>query len=231
MTPSKSARPVKSTSSPSAKAKGGGGARPVAMPPQEVRIIGGSLRRRKIPVASKPGLRPTPDRVRETLFNWLGQDLTQWRCADVFAGSGALGFEAASRGAAFVQIFESDGQLSRSLEQVTEKLGLGSVVAVRKSDGILGLGQMGKATLDLVFLDPPFDSELMPKALRAAIGALKPQGWLYVESGKAIDLQQTQDHGLRLFRQMKAGQVVAQLFQYVPDSSLGAAIPVAPEAD
>jgi 16S rRNA (guanine966-N2)-methyltransferase len=222
MTPSKSGRPAKSTSPLSGKAKGGGGARPVAVPPQEVRIIGGSLRRRKIPVANKPGLRPTPDRVRETLFNWLGQDLSLWRCADVFAGSGALGFEAASRGASFVQMFESDGQLARSLEQVTEKLGLGSVVAVRKIDGILGLGQVGKASLDLVFLDPPFDSDLMPKALRAALGVIKPQGWLYIESGKAMDQPVAQELGLQLFRQMKAGQVVAQLFQFSP-SAVGSA--------
>ena len=70
--------------------------------PNEVRIIGGQWKRTKLPVADKPGLRPTPDRVRETLFNWLGQDLTGWRCIDAFAGSGALGFEAASRGAAQV---------------------------------------------------------------------------------------------------------------------------------
>ena len=71
-------------------------------PPREVRIIGGQWKRSKLPVADAPGLRPTPDRVRETLFNWLGQDLEGWRCLDVFAGSGALGFEAASRGAAEV---------------------------------------------------------------------------------------------------------------------------------
>jgi 16S rRNA (guanine966-N2)-methyltransferase len=69
----------------------------------EIRIIGGQWKRSKLPVADKPGLRPTPDRVRETLFNWLGQDLTGWRCVDAFAGTGALGFEAASRGAAAVR--------------------------------------------------------------------------------------------------------------------------------
>jgi 16S rRNA (guanine966-N2)-methyltransferase len=78
----------------------------VAARPHEVRIIGGQWKRSKLPVADKPGLRPTPDRVRETLFNWLGQDLTGWRCLDAFAGSGALGFEAASRGAAEVLLLE-----------------------------------------------------------------------------------------------------------------------------
>ncbi|MGH8829544.1 MAG: RsmD family RNA methyltransferase, partial [Polaromonas sp.] len=77
-------------------------------PPGEIRIIGGQYKRTKLPVPNRPGLRPTPDRVRETLFNWLGQDLTGWRCVDVFAGTGALGFEAASRGAAEVLLCEQD---------------------------------------------------------------------------------------------------------------------------
>ncbi len=77
-------------------------------PSHELRIIGGQWKRSKIKVVDKPGLRPTPDRVRETLFNWLGQDLTGWRCVDAFAGTGALGFEAASRGAASVLMLEQD---------------------------------------------------------------------------------------------------------------------------
>src|SRR4051794_32172956 len=84
-------------------------------PPGEIRLIGGLWKRTKLPVADKPGLRPTPDRVRETLFNWLGQDLTGWRCADAFAGTGALGFEAASRGAAEVVLIEQDGVLVSQL--------------------------------------------------------------------------------------------------------------------
>ena len=85
-------------------------------PPREVRIIGGSWKRSKLPVADRPGLRPTPDRVRETLFNWLGQDLSGWRCLDAFAGSGALGFEAASRGAAEAVLLERDPALVALLE-------------------------------------------------------------------------------------------------------------------
>ena len=80
-------------------------------PSHELRIIGGQWKRSKIKVIDKPGLRPTPDRVRETLFNWLGQDLTDWRCVDAFAGTGALGFEAASRGAKSVLMLEQDAQL------------------------------------------------------------------------------------------------------------------------
>src|SRR5438045_9743994 len=90
-------------------------------PPHEVRIIGGVWRRSKLPVADSPGLRPTPDRVRETLFNWLGQDLSGWRCLDAFAGSGALGFEAASRGAAEVLLVERDPRIGRSLRESQQR--------------------------------------------------------------------------------------------------------------
>ena len=86
--------------------------------PHEVRIIGGALQRSKLPVPDKPGLRPTPQRVRETLFNWLGQDLSGWACLDAFAGSGALGFEAASRGAASVVMLERDPELAASLRDL-----------------------------------------------------------------------------------------------------------------
>src|SRR6476659_1690841 len=85
-------------------------------PPHEVRIIGGQWKRTRLPVADKPGLRPTLDRVRETLFNWLGQDLEGWRCLDAFAGTGALGFEAASRGALRVVLLERDAQLVHALQ-------------------------------------------------------------------------------------------------------------------
>src|SRR3954471_8758480 len=95
--------------------------KPVA-PPREVRIVGGLWKRTRLPVLDKPGLRPTPDRVRETLFNWLGQDLAGWRCLDAFAGTGALGFEAASRGAAQVLLVEQDPQLVDQLRVVQRKL-------------------------------------------------------------------------------------------------------------
>ena len=91
----------------------------------EVRIIGGQWKRTKLPVPDKPGLRPTPDRVRETLFNWLGQDLTGWRCVDAFAGTGALGLEAASRGATEVLLVEQDPQLVSQLRALQAKLDAG----------------------------------------------------------------------------------------------------------
>ena len=94
---------------------------PAAKPKGEVRIIGGQWKRSLLPVANLPGVRPTPDRVRETLFNWLGQDLTGWRCADIFAGSGALGFEAASRGAAHVLLVEQQSGLVQQLLSVVQR--------------------------------------------------------------------------------------------------------------
>ncbi|MEO7885888.1 MAG: RsmD family RNA methyltransferase, partial [Polaromonas sp.] len=97
---------------PKPRAKSGKVVGRKTVPPGEIRIIGGLYKRTKLPVPNKPGLRPTPDRVRETLFNWLGQDLTGWRCIDVFAGTGALGFEAASRGAADVLLCEQDPSLA-----------------------------------------------------------------------------------------------------------------------
>src|SRR3954451_9413684 len=90
--------------------------------PHQVRIIGGLWKRTKLDVADRPGLRPTPDRVRETLFNWLGQDLSGWRCVDAFAGTGALGLEAASRGAADVLLVESEGVLVEQLREIVKRL-------------------------------------------------------------------------------------------------------------
>ena len=96
----------------------------------EVRIVGGQWRRSKLPVLDRPGLRPTPDRVRETLFNWLGQDLAGWRCLDAFAGSGALGFEAASRGAAEVLLLDSDAVAVQALDAAKQRLHAAAVLRI-----------------------------------------------------------------------------------------------------
>src|SRR6478609_287709 len=95
--------------------------------PHQIRIIGGDWKRTRLEVPDKPGLRPTPDRVRETLFNWLGQDLGGWRCVDAFAGTGALGLEAASRGAADVLLIEADGELVDLLRSVAKRLAAAQV--------------------------------------------------------------------------------------------------------
>ncbi len=182
--------------------------------PHEVRIIGGQWRRTKIKVADKPGLRPTPDRVRETLFNWLGQDLSGWRCVDVFAGTGALGFEAASRGARDVRLVELDKTLFGQLEQVKAHLGAGAVVVqVARGDGVAALKALGDAALDLVFLDPPFDSALVEPALLAAGQVIAASGWVYLEAPKKWTDETLAPYRLCVHRHLKAGAVHAHLLK------------------
>lgn len=177
-------------------------------PRHEVRIVGGQWRRSLLPVADKPGLRPTPDRVRETLFNWLGQDLTGWRVLDAFAGSGALGFEAASRGAAEALLVEQDAGLVRSLDASRERL-KAERLRVQRGDGLAVL-RAANRRYELVLLDPPFDAGLGPAALAAAARAVVPGGWVYFESGEPAP---TPPAGLRLHRQARAGAVHCALFQ------------------
>ncbi len=149
--------------------------------PHEVRLIGGSLKRSKLPVADRPGLRPTPDRVRETLFNWLGQDLTGWRVLDAFAGSGALGFEAASRGAAEVLLLERDPALARSLQASQARL-QATALRVQATDAIAWMACCPPGRFDLVLLDPPFDADLQVPALAVAAPLLGHGGLLYLEA-------------------------------------------------
>ncbi len=117
------------------------------------------------------GPAPQPDRVRETLFNWLGQDLSGWRCLDAFAGTGALGFEAASRGAASVQLVESDAALVAQLHTLQQRL-QATAMRVQRGDGVAALKQAAPASLDLVLLDPPFDSDFFARPCR-----LRPRRW------------------------------------------------------
>jgi 16S rRNA (guanine966-N2)-methyltransferase len=178
--------------------------------PKEVRIIGGQWKRTKLPVADKPGLRPTPDRVRETLFNWLGQDLTGWRCIDVFAGTGALGLEAASRGAAQVLLVEQDPGLVSQLRALVQKLSAHGV-SVQRANGLSVLKQQPAASLDLVFLDPPFDAKLYESALKAAAPALAGDGYIYLEAPEAWDEGRLAGFGLSLQKHLRAGAVHAHL--------------------
>ena len=183
-----------------------------ATPPREVRIIGGQWKRTRLPVRDKPGLRPTPDRVRETLFNWLGQDLAGWRCIDAFAGTGALGFEAASRGAAQVLLVEQDPELVDLLRATQKKLQAGGV-EIRRGNGLAVLASAPPAATDLVFLDPPFDADLWDKALRAAAAAISGQGFIYLEAPAAWDDPGLDPFGLALERHLKAGSVHAHLLR------------------
>ena len=178
----------------------------------EIRIIGGQWKRTRLPVAQRPGLRPTPDRVRETLFNWLGQDLAGWRCLDAFAGTGALGLEAASRGAAAVLLVESDAALAAQLETLRQRL-QAEAVRVQRGDGLGVLQQAVPGSLDLVLIDPPFDGDLFGKALHAAARAVGPEGYVYLEAPRAWADEELAAAGLAVHRHLKAGAVHAHLLR------------------
>lgn len=202
--PSPSSRPRQArasvVSSASSKAK------------HEVRIIGGEWRRRKLPVADKPGLRPTPDRVRETLFNWLGQDLTGWTVLDAFAGTGALGLEAASRGASAVMLVEQDAALARCLQAIVTDW-QAQPVQVLRGDGVAQMQARSAASLDLVLLDPPFALPLFEPALEAAARVIKPGGWIYLEAPREWTDADLLPWRLTVYRHLKAGAVHAHLLR------------------
>lgn len=149
--------------------------------PREVRLIGGQWKRSKLPVLDRPGLRPTPDRVRETLFNWLGQDLTGWCVLDAYAGSGALGFEAASRGAAEVVLLDRDASIVRTLRAQADRLGA-TQLAIECADAPAWMARCAPRRFDLVLLDPPFDAAIADASAAAAAPLLVDDGLLYVES-------------------------------------------------
>jgi 16S rRNA (guanine(966)-N(2))-methyltransferase RsmD len=179
----------------------------------EIRIIGGLWKRTRLKVADKPGLRPTPDRVRETLFNWLGQDLSGWRCMDAFAGTGALGLEAASRGADSVILVEQDGALVTQLRAMKAQL-KADAIEVMHGNGAMLLGQLAPASQDLIFLDPPFESDLFESALLAASQAVAEDGFIYLEAPSAWSDAQLADLGLVVHRYLKAGAVHAHLLRH-----------------
>ena len=179
----------------------------------EIRIIGGKWRRTRLPVAMRAGLRPTPDRVRETLFNWLGQDLGGWRCLDAFAGTGALGLEAASRGATSVLMNEIEASLAQQLQKLKTKLSADNV-KLQRGDAVSCLRQVTAGTLDLVFLDPPFENEdLFLTSLQAAAAAINAGGYIYLEAPQHWSTEQLEAVGLSEYRYLKAGAVHAHLLR------------------
>jgi 16S rRNA (guanine966-N2)-methyltransferase len=182
-------------------------------PAGRVRIIGGVWRSRLIDVPSRPGLRPTPDRVRETLFNWLGQDLSGLSCLDLFAGSGALGFEAASRGAARVVLVENDAEAIATLRASRASLGAESadVVAADALDYLAGATER----FDVVFLDPPFRQNAQSAVLALLPPRLAPDARVYVEAASP-QLVSAPWHELR---RKRAGQVSYQLLQWSADDT------------
>ena len=167
-----------------------------------VRIVGGEFRRRVLRFPDSEGLRPTPDRVRETLFNWLGQELDGWSCLDLFAGSGALGFEAASRGAARVVMVEKAPRVLAALHENHELLHKPEAVQIVRGDALQYLAA-STAKFDLIFVDPPYHKGWISRLEPLLAGALNEDGALYVEAEHEIaelGAWQTVRHG-------KAGEV------------------------
>ena len=191
----------------------------LAKVPHEVHIIGGQWKRTRISVIDAPGLRPTPARVRETLFNWLGQDLSGWRCLDAFAGTGALGLEAASRGAAEAVLVEQDNQLLTRLRLMKDQL-KADAVKVERGDAVAALRQRAGQNLDVVFLDPPFaeggNEALFASALAAARQAIRPDGFIYLEAPRTWTTEELGTLGLDLHRSGRAGAVAFHLLRTLP---------------
>ena len=180
------------------------------MKPNEVRIVGGTWRSRRIRFTPREALRPTPDRVRETLFNWLGQDLSGFSCLDLFAGSGALGFEAASRGAKRVILVEQDRAAYASLVSNRALLAADNVEVVMK-DAIEFL-RNDAGQYDVIFLDPPFSGNYRSRLVPLLPARLAPQGLVYYESAEA----EPWPEDWQVIRQSRAGQVAYQLIKRDP---------------
>lgn len=169
------------------------------------------MRSRVITFPDAEGLRPTPDRVRQTLFNWLGQTLHGRTCLDLFAGSGALGFEAASRGAERVTLVEKNPAVFRALQDNIKKLALANIFPYCQ-DG-LEFAARDTQRYDVIFLDPPFQSEFFPQLFATLPACLSDGGLLYVEAGSAVDVPQ----GWEVVKSGKAGQVHYQLLRVQHD--------------
>jgi 16S rRNA (guanine966-N2)-methyltransferase len=170
-----------------------------------VRIIGGAWRSRRLRFPGRGGLRPTPDRVRETLFNWLAPVLPGARCLDLFAGSGALGFEALSRGAARVVLVEQDPLVVAALNDNRARLAAEAAVVVASGARDYLAGPI--EAFDIVFLDPPYASGLLPACLEplSARAWVRPGGWVYLEAPAGA--LPALPPGWRLVRTKTAGQV------------------------
>lgn len=180
--------------------------------PNQLRIIGGTCRGRLVRFPDVKGLRPTPDRTRETLFNWLQGQIEGARCLDLFAGSGALGLEALSRGAQCVQFVDASARAVRQLADNVALLGFSEQAKVARADSLKWLRQTPQRPFDLIFLDPPFALDLLPPAL----GMLEQQGWLaercwiYLEQSSAKPAVELPS-GWVQYRQSRAGESACQL--------------------
>jgi 16S rRNA (guanine966-N2)-methyltransferase len=185
--------------------------------PGQVRIIGGRLRGSKLPVPDLPGLRPTADRVRETLFNWLQGELAGARVLDLFAGTGALGFEAAPRGAASVRLLERDPRVAQGLRDSACRLGA-DAVQVEAADAMAWLARPPGEAFDLAFLDPPFAADLWADCARRLDPWLAARAWIYVEAPATA--RPALPAGWREHRRGATREVGFALYQRVPAGTL-----------
>jgi 16S rRNA (guanine966-N2)-methyltransferase len=177
--------------------------------PNQIRIIGGRWRGRRVRFPAREGIRPTPDRVRETLFNWLGQDLTGASTLDAYAGSGALSLEALSRGAALAVAVDRNAALVRALAATGEALGMRTLETHRADAQSFLLHESRR--FDVIFLDPPFDDDPWATLLPAAAARLTPGGVIYAEARSPIS-----GSGLVVSHRDKAGQVHYHLLRRAP---------------
>ncbi|MFT3929707.1 MAG: 16S rRNA (guanine(966)-N(2))-methyltransferase RsmD [Spongiibacteraceae bacterium] len=181
-------------------------------PDGELRIIGGQWRGRKLRFPSLPGLRPSPDRVRETLFNWLAPEITGARCLDLFAGSGALGLEALSRGASFCQFIDAARAAAMRIESHLTLLSCGDAQTYC-GDALQWLRQSSPTPFNMVFLDPPFRQDLLNEccALLDTHGWLSDRAWIYIESA-TDEPEPIVPPSWQLHRDKQAGQVAYRLY-------------------
>jgi len=186
-------------------------AKPKQKQSNQLRIIGGEWRGRKLAFPDLPGLRPTSDRVRETLFNWLQFDVMGAKCLDLFAGSGALGLEALSRGAALVTFVDAQRESIAQLKLNLQALKTDKARCI-EADAIKFLERQ-QDPFDIIFLDPPFQMEFLPKVVQllASGKLLKSGALIYLEMEKNLVLDELPDHWL-LSREKTAGQVRYMLF-------------------
>lgn len=184
----------------------------------KIRIIGGRWRGRKVIVPDRPGLRPSGDRVRETLFNWLQAEVYGSRCLDLFAGSGALGLEAASRGAGSVVLIERDRELASRIQSSVSDWPQTDGVRVVCADAMAWIEQC-RETFDLVFIDPPFGARLQARALELLLdrGLLAEESRVYVEGPDDDSI--VDPPGVRVVRDKRVGRVRMLLLE--PETASG----------
>jgi 16S rRNA (guanine(966)-N(2))-methyltransferase RsmD len=189
--------------------------RPKAVIPHKIRIIGGQFKRTMIPVLDRTGLRPTPDRVRETLFNWITHlwdgEFEGRQVLDAFAGTGALGLEAVSRGVSSVVMIEHDRGALSALKALCDKLHISNVTLIA-GDAMVAIPRQAPTRFDLIFLDPPFGADWLERAIPKALAVLADDGLLYIEAEAVMP----PPPGMELLRIDRAGAVHSHLFRREP---------------